>query len=213
MDNDTIQGLEELYHQPTTPLYRGSKTSIVSATIVILNMCVGFGVSNNFTSELLCYLSEDLLPKGNKLPSSHYATAQTIRKLGLDYNIIHACPDGCVLYEGDHALLEICPHCLKSRWMEGSNFIPAKVIQHFPLIPRLKRMWRLPKLATMLTGYTKHVSDDGIMRSVVDRPAWKHINSDIAFKNFGTESRNSDNQIWISVVRKAGRVTLCTAPA
>ena len=163
MDNDIVQGLEELYHQATTPLYRGSKTSIVSATIVILNMYVGFGVSNNFTSELLHYLSEDLLSEVNKLPSSHYAAAKTIRKLGLDYNIIHACPNGCVLYEGDHALLETCLHCSKSRWMEGSNSIPAKVIRHFPLISRLKRMWRSPELATMLTGYTKHVSNDSIM--------------------------------------------------
>ena len=168
MANDIVQGLEELYHQATTLLYRGSKTSIVSATIVILNMCVGFGVSNNFTSKLLRYLSEELLPKGNKLPSSHYVVAKTIRKLGLDYNIIHACPDGCVLYEGDHTLLETCPHCSKSRWVEGSNSIPAKVIRHFPLIPWLKRMWQSPELATMLTGYTKHVNDDGIMRSVVD---------------------------------------------
>ena len=190
MDNDTLQGLEDLYQQASTPLYRGSKTSVVSATIVILNMCVGFGVSNNFTSELLRYLSEDLLPEGNKLPRSHHAAAKTIRKLGLDYNIIHACPDGCVLYEGDHALLDTCPQCSKSRWVEDSNSIPAKVIRHFPLIPRLKRMWRSPELATMLTGYTKHVSDDGIMRSVVDSPAWKHIDTDVAFDNFGTESRN-----------------------
>ena len=129
-------------------------------------------------------------PKGNKLPSSHYAAAKTIRKLGLDYNIIHACPNGCVLYEGDHALLETRLHCSKSRWMEGSNSIPAKVIRHFPLIPLLKRMWRSPELATMLTGYTKHVSDDGIMRLVVDSHAWKHINTDITFDNFGTESKN-----------------------
>ena len=128
MDNDTVHGLEELYHQATTPLYRGSKTSIVSTTIAILNMCVGFGISNNFTLELLCYLSEDLLSEGNKLLSSHSAAAKTTRKLGLDYNIIHACPNGCVLYEGDHALLETCPHYSKSHWVEGSNSIPAKVI-------------------------------------------------------------------------------------
>ena len=164
MDNDIGQGLEELYHQATTPLYKGSKTSIVSTTIVIVNMCVGFGVSNNFTLELLHYLSEDLLPEGYKLPNSHYTAAKTIQKLGLDYNIIHACLDGCVLSEGDHTLLEICRHRSKSRCMEGSNSIPAKVIRYFPLIPRLKRMWRSPELATMVTGYTKHVSDDGIMR-------------------------------------------------
>ena len=42
----------------------------------------------------------------------------------------------------------------------------------------------------MLMGYTKHVSDNGTMRLVVDSRAWKHINTDIAFDNFGMESRN-----------------------
>lgn len=42
----------------------------------------------------------------------------------------------------------------------------------------------------MLKGYTKHVSNDGVMRSVVDSPAWNHINTDVAFNNFGSEVRN-----------------------
>ena len=51
-------------------------------------------------------------------------------------------------------------------------------------------MWWSPKIGNMLKGYTKHVSEDGIMRSVVDSPAWKHIDSDVTFDNFGKESRN-----------------------
>ena len=42
----------------------------------------------------------------------------------------------------------------------------------------------------MLTGHTKHVSDNGVMRSVVDNLAWKHVNTDAAFDNFGHEDRN-----------------------
>ena len=62
----------------TTPLYTGSKCSVVSATIVIMNMCVVFRVNNNFTSELLRYLLEDLLPEGNELPRNQYAAIKTI---------------------------------------------------------------------------------------------------------------------------------------
>jgi hypothetical protein len=69
LGSDIVDGLQRLYKQATTPLYPGSKTSVVSATIVILNMYVVFGVSNNFTTELLRYLAEDLLPDGNKLPN------------------------------------------------------------------------------------------------------------------------------------------------
>src|SRR4051794_21242472 len=97
LDSDTVDGLQRLYAEATTPLYPGSKTSVVSATIVLMNMCVVFGVSNTFRTELLWYLAKDLLPEGNKLPRSHYAATTSIRRLGLDYNNIHACPDGCVL--------------------------------------------------------------------------------------------------------------------
>jgi len=133
---------------------------------------------------------EDLLPVGNKLPNSHYASSKTIRRLGLNYNNIHACPDGCVLYEDEHADVQVCPKCSKSRWVDDTNSIPAKVIRHFPLVPRLKQMWRSLEIARMLTGHTKHVSDDGVMRFVVDSPTWKHINTDAAFDNFGHEDRN-----------------------
>lgn len=188
--SDTLDGLEELYEQATTPLYTGSKCSVVSATIVIMNMCAVFRVSNRFMDELLRYLSTDLLPQDNKLPGTHYVARRSIRKLGLNYNNVHACPDGCVLFEEEHADLDSCPKCSKSRWIEGSSAIPVKVIRHFPLIPRLKRMWRSSEIAGMLTGYTKHVSSDDIMRSVVDSPAWKHIDNDPEFGDFGKEKRN-----------------------
>ena len=190
VSGDTLDGLEELYTEASAPLYTGSRMSMVSATIIILNMCTVFRVSNNFANELFHFLSVDLLPKGNKLPSTHYAARKSIRRLGLYYNNLHACPNGCVLFEEENANLNACPKCNKSRWMDGTTNKPSKVIRHFPLIPRLKRMWRSSEIASMLTGYTKHVSSDGVMRSVVDSPAWKHIDSDIAFGNFGSEARN-----------------------
>jgi hypothetical protein len=187
---DNVEDMERLFNHATTAVYSGSKSSILSATIIIMNMCVVFRVSNKFTDELLRYLSSDLLPLENKLPTSHYEARKLIRSLGLQYNNIHACPNGCVLYEEEHADLNLCPKCGRTRWTEGSNSIPAKVIRHFPLIPRLRRMFRSSEIALMLRGWTKHVSDDGVMRSVVDSPAWKHVNNDIVFNNFGADSRN-----------------------
>jgi hypothetical protein len=51
-------------------------------------------------------------------------------------------------------------------------------------------MWRSPNFGGMLKGYTKHVSLDSIIQSVVDSSVWKHIDSDIVFDNYGKESRN-----------------------
>jgi len=125
---ETLDGLEELYDQAMTTLYTGAHTNIVSGTFVLMTMCVVFKVSNKFTDELLKYLSEDLVPTGNKLPGTHYTGRKMIRRLGLDYNNLHAYPDGCVLYEDENALLNNCPKCTKSRWLEGSSTISTKVI-------------------------------------------------------------------------------------
>jgi len=130
-ESDNMDGLEELYDQATTPVFVGSKTSVVSATIVIMNMCTVFRVSNRFTDELLRYLATDLLPQDNKLPQTHYNARQSIRKLGLNYNNIHACPDGCVLFEDEHVALQSCPKCSKSRWIQGSTTISAKLFVIF----------------------------------------------------------------------------------
>ena len=189
-DLDIEDELDGLYTEATTPVYAGSKTSVVSATIIIMNMCSVFRVSNTFTDELFRFLSGDLLPMPNKLPKTHYDARKSIRRLGLTYNNIHACPNGCILYDEEYATLGACPKCMQRRWLDGNNNIPAKVVRHFPLIPRLKRMWRSSEIARMLTGHTKHVSNDDVMRSVVDSPAWKHINNDAAFGTFGCDDRN-----------------------
>lgn len=134
MGSETVDGLEELFKQATTPLYAESKCSVVSVTIIIMNMCTIFWVSNRFINELLRYLSTDLLPADNKMPRTYYIARCSIQKLGLNYNNVHACLDVCEFYE-EHAVLQACPQCNKSRWLEGSSTIPAKVIRHFPLIP------------------------------------------------------------------------------
>ena len=91
MDIENANGLEDLYTEAMTLVFPGSRMSIVSATIIILNMCSVFRVSNNFNDELLRFLSTDLLPIGNKLPTMHYKARRSIGRLDLQYNNIHAC--------------------------------------------------------------------------------------------------------------------------
>ena len=118
---DTADGLEGFYTEATTPVYPGSKMSVVLATIIIMNMCYVFRVSNTFTDELFCFMFEDLLPTPNKLARNHYAARKSIRRLGLHYNNIHACPNGCILYDDEHASFDRCPKCTQPRWVDGTN--------------------------------------------------------------------------------------------
>lgn len=118
--DSTVEALELLYSEASHPVYAGSSVSLISAVVVIMTLCTTHGVSNAFVTELLHYLSGELLPKGNVLPAKHYKAKIMLQALGLAYNVIHACPAGCVLFRGEHADCESCPRCGKSRYREGT---------------------------------------------------------------------------------------------
>jgi hypothetical protein len=184
--SDKLEHLEELYVHASRPLYTGLNVSIISATIVLINMAVIHGVSNAYVDELLKYLATVLLLEGNMLP-------RMIRKLGLNYHVIHACPSGCIMYRKEFEDLQSCPKpgCGLSRFIPGSTSIPAKVIRHFPLIPRLMRMMRSEKIATLLRWHTDNpnLEKSTVMKNVADSPAWDHVDSHVD-PSFSLDPRN-----------------------
>ena len=136
LDNDIhedLENLEDLYMEGTCPVYCGSNISIISASIVLINMAVIHSVTNVYVDELLIYLSIVFLPGKNNLPKSHYEANKLIRKLGLNYHVIHTCLGGCVLYQDEYKHLDKCPKpsCGLSRFIVGLDSSPTRVIQHF----------------------------------------------------------------------------------
>jgi hypothetical protein len=186
-----LEHLEELMDQATKPLYDGLNISLISTTIVLVNMAVIHGVSNAYMDELLKYLGTVLLPSGNVLPQSHREAKKVIQKLGLNYEIIDCCSNGCVLYRLDLRNLSDCPKCGTSRFIAGSDTIPARVVRYFPLIPRLLRMYRSAKIAKLLRFHVDHpnLEKDEVMRSVADSPARKHVD-EVIDPSFAHEVRN-----------------------
>ena len=83
--------------------------------------------------------------------------------LGLSYNKIHACPNDCMLYRKEHENDTECYVCKTSRYLEDKDNnavgealskkkkkVPAKVLRHFPLIPRLQRLFMSSKTTSFL---------------------------------------------------------------
>jgi hypothetical protein len=175
-------------------LYSGAKSSTLAATILLLNLCTIHGVSNCFVDELFSILHGHILPEGNSLPRNHYAAKTLTRKLGLGYNTIHACQSGCVLFRGEHANETKCPKCNKPRYknQERKKF-PIKVLRHFPIIPRLQRMYRSPTISQLLLWHSENRSDreggDTMVRHPCDSKAWRHFHDNID-PNFGEDARN-----------------------
>jgi len=141
--------LRDILEESKFPLYEGSKTSRLAAVLLLLNCFTVFGVSNACASEILKVVSE-LLPPDNTLPNSHYKAKQFLRHLGLSYNSIHTCRNGCCLFRQELADAMSCPNCGELRYTSESSRRPVKVLRHFPLIPRLQRIFRCARLADLI---------------------------------------------------------------
>ena len=164
----------------TLPLYESSTVSMLCATLLILNCCKTHGISNMFMNELLMLLSMSILPVGNCLPKTEYEASKILQRLGLAYNMIHACPNGCCLFKGDLEDSEKCPVCDHERYrISGRTRVPTLILRHFPLIPQLQRMYSSRKLSKLNVWHHFHKSEDGNMRHTADCPQWRFVHTDL----------------------------------
>ena len=164
----------------TLPLYEGSSLSMLCATLLIVNCCKTHGVSNMFMNELLMLLSMSILLVGNCMPKTEYEASKILRRLGLAYNMIHACPNGCCLFKGDLENDEKCPVCEAERYrMCGRSRVPSLILRHFPLISQLQRMFSSKKLSKLNVWHHFHKSEDGQMRHTADSPQWNFVHTEL----------------------------------
>ena len=187
-NDDNAESMEDLLKEARTPLFKDSPTNHLQTILMLLNVCNIFGVPNACVDKLLKLLKHDLLPKENTCPPSHYEAKKLVRKLGLNYNTIHACKNGHCLFRNELKDAKECPQCKESQYVPNSDSIPVKVLRHFPLIPRLLRMYRCKRLAELMTWHVEGKSNDNKVRSVVDSKAWKHV--DTRWPDFAKEPRN-----------------------
>lgn len=90
--------LESMLTKASTPLFEGSFISMLLAMLLLLNLKIVHGLTKVFMDELLSLLRKKLLPKGNKMPTTTYEALQLIKELGLSYDSIHTCTNGCVFF-------------------------------------------------------------------------------------------------------------------
>jgi hypothetical protein len=143
------------------------------------------------------------LPENNELPSTTYEAKQTVCPLEFEVQKIHACPNDCILYRGtEHKNLEACPVCNALRYKirrdddscapEGTppkmTKVPVKVMWYFPIIPRLKHLFRNKENAKLMTWHKSDRKQDHMLRHPADGSQWRKI--DRKYKDFAGRSRN-----------------------
>jgi hypothetical protein len=184
-----FEGVSALNDECRTPLYCGSTLSRLDSTLLFMNVCRTHKVTNAAITELLHLFAKVILPMPNSLPTSEGMATTMVSRLGLKYDAIDACRNGCVLFRREYAELETCPICEAGRYKRvGLSRVPTKVLRHFPLAPRLKRMFSTPQLASLMTWHGDNVSIDGKMRGPYDSPQWQHVKE--KHVDFSSDSRN-----------------------
>lgn len=191
---------DELLADFNQNLYPGctelTKLTFILKLYHIKCMC---GISDKGISMVLELLKE-AFPKA-KFPDSFGDMKKVIRKLGLTYESIDACPNDCMLYWEANANRETCGICEASRWKGGSSTAsegsqstkqvkktPAKVLRYFPLKPRLQRLFMSSKTASDMRWHATAPGGDGKLRHPRDGGAWKAF--DLQFPKFASDPRN-----------------------
>ncbi|KAK2652614.1 hypothetical protein Ddye_012470 [Dipteronia dyeriana] len=114
--------------------------------------------------------------EGETLPTTYYEAKKVIWDLGIGYDKIHACKHDCALFWKENEFKDECPECRTPRYVydDGRNKrVPQKVLRHFPLIPRLQRLFISKKTVMDMRWHKDKRVDDGVLRHPADSEAWK----------------------------------------
>jgi hypothetical protein len=107
------------------------------------------GVSNTAFSTILEFVNQLLPDDGGDLPVNTYEAKKYLRDMGLGYEKIPAYRNDCMLFGKGNKDLDSCVKCGQSRWKDeiqvdddgqpisSTKRKPVKVLQWFPIIPRL----------------------------------------------------------------------------
>ncbi|XP_025608128.1 uncharacterized protein [Arachis hypogaea] len=186
--SQVARNFDELLQDGEQELYPGCAKFLKLAFLVRLYhikcLC---GVSNKAFGMILELLGEAF--EHAKIPASLHDAKRIIRKLGIAYKKIDACPNDCMLYQGGDQELSRCKRCGTSRWKQKTrrnsivrinidvknNGKPqaAKVLRYFPLVLRLQRMFMSSKTSTDMFWHKKGPNSDGFLRHSRDGEVWK----------------------------------------
>jgi hypothetical protein len=131
-------------------------------------------------------LISELLPPDSKILKDFYQSKKLLEGLGMPYQKIDVCYNNCMLYYEGNKNKDKCDVCGLSRYEEGHNNVPRKVLRYLPIKDRLERLYRHENTAKLMQSHKR--SKSGKMRHPCDGEAWQQFDED--FQDFASEPRN-----------------------
>ncbi|KAK3212192.1 hypothetical protein Dsin_016898 [Dipteronia sinensis] len=172
-------------------LYPGCRQfSKLSFTVKLLHLKT-FNRWSNKSFNMLLELLKEAFPEGETLHATYYEAKKVVRDLGLGYDKIHACKHDCVLFWKENEFKNKCQECNTPRYVyddRKKKRVPQKVLRHFPLIPRLQRLFISKKTAVDMRWHKDKLVDDEVLRHPADSEAWKDF--DLKHMSFAMDGHN-----------------------
>lgn len=120
------------------PLYDGcTEYSKLSFLVKLYHMKVLCRVSDKAMT-MIIELLHDAFKHAN-IPTSNYDAKKLLNKFGLHYTKIHACPKGCMLYQGEDVDKEEHKTCHTSRWKQKKQNGRENVNDHGLMVGRQQK--------------------------------------------------------------------------
>lgn len=95
----------------------------------------------------------------------------------------------CVVSKGPYKDSNWCPKCNCPHYnMRKTRSAYMKVFKHFPIVPRLQRMFKTLAMWELMLWHSKNSSLDGLVRFPCDSKAWKHVHGN--YPTFVVDLRN-----------------------
>ena len=124
---------------------------------------------------LLNSVIDDVIPANSVMTRSFYNIKKVVKGLQLPHKKIDACPEGCMLFWKDDALLDKCKKYGRVRYktcdgnivLNGKKGnteevekikkpIPQSSLTYFPLTPRLQRMFATKDIAEQMRWHKEN---------------------------------------------------------
>ncbi|XP_060210438.1 uncharacterized protein LOC132637354 [Lycium barbarum] len=145
------QELEEASH----PLWVGCAHSKLSIAVRMINIKADWSVAEAAMDSMIKFVGE-LVSSEYDIPKNYYQAKRLVSKLGLSYDRIHCCSNGCILFYKEDADLNECKFCghARFRWAPCGKMVPIKSMHYLPPRPRLKSEPRNIRLGLCADGFT-----------------------------------------------------------
>jgi hypothetical protein len=191
LDDETPTGFAEAFYRMVVSAYEQVHEQTLHSSLSAVARLLA--IKSQYNLSVACYddymeLMHELLPPNSKIPNNFYRSRKLLEGLGMPYHKIDVCDKNCMLYYKDNKDKDKCDICGTSRYKDGSNKVPRKVLRYLPITDRLQRLYAHEGTTKLMCSHKENLASSTKMLHPCHGEAWKQF--DVDFPNFAEDARN-----------------------